>query len=108
MLYCLQVQKIIIIKYFNIFYYYSAGIHKLREEDIGPGPAAYSNIDANLTKRSSPAYSLKWRTGLPDIDRSPGPQYYPQYDTGRRPPMYSFGIRHSECAGLPITGLDED
>ncbi|XP_050592578.1 outer dense fiber protein 3-like [Bombus affinis] len=85
-----------------------AGIHKLREEDIGPGPAAYSNIDANLTKRSSPAYSLKWRTGLPDIDKSPGPQYYPQYDTGRRPPMYSFGIRHSECAGLPITGLDED
>lgn len=48
------------------------------------------------------------RSPLANIDFGPGPQYYPQFDGRRRAPMYSFGIRHSECAGLPITNLDED
>ncbi|XP_043515006.1 outer dense fiber protein 3-like isoform X1 [Frieseomelitta varia] len=84
-----------------------SGIHKLREKDVGPGPAAY-RLNIDLIKRSSPAFSVKWRTKLADVDITPGPQYYPKYDSRRRPPMYSFGIRHSECAGLPITSLDED
>ncbi|CAL7950915.1 unnamed protein product [Xylocopa violacea] len=84
-----------------------AGIHKLREDHIGPGPAAYTNIRSDLIKRSAPAFSLKWRTQLSELDLSPGPRYYPEYNTRKRAPMYSFGIRHSECAGLPITDLDE-
>ncbi|CAK9811162.1 Outer dense fiber protein 3 [Anthophora plagiata] len=84
------------------------GIHEIREEKIGPGPAAYANINIDLVKRSSPAFSLKWKTQLSDIDISPGPRYHSEYNAGRRAPMYSFGIRHSECAGLPITHLDED
>ncbi|XP_043257269.1 outer dense fiber protein 3-B-like [Colletes gigas] len=83
------------------------GYHELRQEDIGPGPAAYTNINIDVVKRSSPAFGLKWRHDLPDIDFSPGPKYYPEF-VGRQAPMYSFGIRHSECAGLPITELDED
>lgn len=85
-----------------------AGIHKLKDVQIGPGPAAYTNVDYDLIKRAAPAYSLKFRTQLAEVDISPGPGYYPQYDPGRRAPFYSFGIRHSECAGLPITDLDED
>ncbi|XP_076163723.1 ciliary microtubule associated protein 1A [Ptiloglossa arizonensis] len=83
------------------------GYHKLRQEHVGPGPAAYTNINTDIVKRSSPAFSLKWRNELADIDFGPGPQYYPQY-VGRQAPMYSFGIRHSECAGIPTTELDED
>lgn len=85
-----------------------AGIHRIKEEDVGPGPAAYRNIRTDLVKRSAPAFSLKWRTHLAELELSPGPRYYPLYNTGRRQPMYSFGIRHSECAGLPITDIDED
>lgn len=77
-------------------------------EGIGPGPAAYRNVNVDMVRRSAPAYSLKWRSPLANIDFGPGPQYYPQFDGRRRAPMYSFGIRHSECAGLPITNLDED
>ncbi|KOC60322.1 Outer dense fiber protein 3, partial [Habropoda laboriosa] len=85
-----------------------AGIHELRREHIGPGPAAYTNLKSDLIKRSSPAFSLKWKTEIAKIDLGPGPRYYPGYNTGRHPPKYSFGTRHSECAGLPITHMDED
>lgn len=92
----------------SIILYYRAGFHKTRTEDIGPGPAAYKNIKVDIVKRSSPAFSLKWRNQLQVSDATPGPQYYSDYELGKRSPMYSFGIRHSECAGLPITQLDED
>ncbi|XP_054016571.1 outer dense fiber protein 3-like [Hylaeus anthracinus] len=83
------------------------GYHELGQKHIGPGPAAYVNIRTDIVKRSSPAFSLKWRSSLAEIDFSPGPKYYPQY-IGRDAPMYSFGIRHSVCVGLPITELDEE
>lgn len=85
-----------------------AGWNEFRRDVIGPGPAGYSNLNYDLIKRRCPAYSIKWRHGLREGDVTPGPQYYPLYHPGRRPPMYSFGIRHSECAGNPITDLDED
>ncbi|XP_076681868.1 ciliary microtubule associated protein 1A-like isoform X2 [Andrena cerasifolii] len=81
---------------------------ELKQVRIGPGPAAYRNMDVDLIKRSAPAFSLKWRYQIAELDHSPGPQYFPQIDLGRRAPMYSFGIRYSECAGLPATELDED
>ncbi|XP_034192207.1 ciliary microtubule associated protein 1B-like [Osmia lignaria lignaria] len=84
-----------------------SGPHKIRQEDVGPGPAAYTNIRTDLIKHSSPAFSLKWRYHRIDTDVSPMP-YFPQYNKGRRAPTYSFGIKHSECAGIPITELDED
>ncbi|XP_076390916.1 ciliary microtubule associated protein 1A-like [Megachile rotundata] len=83
------------------------GYHEIRQEKIGPGPAGYGATRTDLVKRSSPAYSLKWRHRTRDTDIDPRLQY-PQYNTGRRAPMYSFGVKHSECAGLPITDLDED
>ncbi|XP_031834089.2 ciliary microtubule associated protein 1B [Nomia melanderi] len=82
--------------------------HKVKQENVSPGPANYGNLKLDLIKRSSPAFSLKWRNQLTELDFSPGPGYYPQYNTGRHPPMYTFGIRHSECAGVPVTDLDED
>lgn len=74
----------------------------------GPGPAAYTKLDHNLVKRRSPAYSLKGRHFLSEKFRSPAPTFYPLYDTRRRAPMYSFGVKHSECTGIPITQQDEE
>ncbi|KZC12069.1 PREDICTED: outer dense fiber protein 3-B-like [Dufourea novaeangliae] len=84
------------------------GYHKLRHDHIGPGPAHYGDIKIDVSKRRFPAFSLKWRNPLTQIDFSPGPRYYPQFNTGKKSAMYSFGIRHSECAGVPITDLDEE
>ncbi|GAB1864338.1 Outer dense fiber protein 3 [Camponotus japonicus] len=82
--------------------------HEIREKFMSPGPAAYINIDYNMIKRRGPAYSLKGRHILSEKYRSPAPVFYPLYDTQKRAPMYSFGIKHSECTGIPITQLDED
>lgn len=83
------------------------GHHEIRGEITGPGPAAYTKMDYNMIKRRSPAYSLKGRHILTEIIRSPAPVFYPLYDTQRRAPKYSFGIKHSECTGVPMTQLDE-
>ncbi|XP_033333973.2 ciliary microtubule associated protein 1A [Megalopta genalis] len=82
--------------------------HKVRYEYGSPGPAAYRTTGTDIVKRSSPAFSLKERNQLTEINLNPGPQYYPQFNTRKQAPSYSFGIRHSECAGVPITSLDED
>ncbi|XP_014480701.1 PREDICTED: outer dense fiber protein 3-like [Dinoponera quadriceps] len=84
------------------------GHHEMREIVRGPGPAAYAKLDYNLVKHRDPAYSLKGRHFLSEKYRSPAPTFYPLYDTQKRAPMYSFGIKHSECAGLPIIQQDED
>ncbi|XP_076645011.1 ciliary microtubule associated protein 1A [Halictus rubicundus] len=80
--------------------------YKGRYEYLSPGPAAYGTTGTEVVKRRSPAFSLKPRNDLAEISLSPGPQYYPLLR--KQAPMYSFGIRHSECAGVPITSLDED
>ncbi|XP_035732968.1 outer dense fiber protein 3-like isoform X1 [Vespa mandarinia] len=77
-------------------------------ESLGPGPAAYADLNQNVIKKRNPAYSLKWRHDLSEGYISPGPRYNPTYNIGRRAPKYSFGVRHSICAGNPITSLDED
>ncbi|XP_011879160.1 PREDICTED: outer dense fiber protein 3-like [Vollenhovia emeryi] len=84
------------------------GHRKTREEIVGPGPAAYIKINYDTIKRRSPAYSLKGRHILENIYHSPAPIFYPLYDTRKRSPMYSFGIKHSECTGIPMTQLDEE
>jgi len=86
--------------------FFSTGYHEIRGEIIGPGPAAYTKIDYDAIKRRSPAYSLKGRHILLERLRSPAPVFYPLYDTRKRAPMYSFGIKHSECTGIPMTQLD--
>lgn len=75
---------------------------------VGPGPAAYTKINYDIIKRRSPAYSLKGRNILSEKYHSPAPIFYPLYDTRKRAPIYSFGIKHSECSGIPMTQLDED
>lgn len=89
-------------------YLFSSHYREIHEKFMSPGPAAYINIDYNIIKRRSPAYSLKGRHILSEKYHSPAPVFYPLYDTQKRPPMYSFGIKHSECAGIPITQLDEE
>lgn len=73
---------------------------------FGPGPAAYNGTGYNILKYRNPAYSLRGKYILPEKYRSPGPVFYPLYDAGKRSPVYSFGVKHSECAGIPITQLD--
>lgn len=87
---------------------FSIGYRKTRVMIMGPGPAAYVDVNYDVVKRRSPAYSLKGRHFLSERFRSPAPIFYPLYDTQKRSPMYSFGIKHSECTGIPITQLDED
>ncbi|EFN76769.1 outer dense fiber protein 3 [Harpegnathos saltator] len=85
------------------------GHHEIRGTIIGPGPAAYTKLDYNLVKRRSPAYSLKGRHILSEkYPTTPAPTFYPLYDTRKRAPEYSFGVKHSECTGVPITQQDED
>ncbi|XP_011331799.1 outer dense fiber protein 3-B [Ooceraea biroi] len=85
-----------------------ASHHKIRGEIVGPGPAAYTKVDYNTIKRRSPAYSLKGRHILREQFRSPAPVFYPLYDTRKRAPVYSFGTKHSECTGVPVTQLDDN
>lgn len=91
-----------------ISYLFSVGHRKAFKEMISPGPAAYTKINYDTIKRRSPAYSLKGRHILLEKYRSPAPVFYPLYDTRKRSPIYSFGIKHSECTGIPMTQLDED
>ncbi|KAG5310549.1 ODF3A protein, partial [Acromyrmex insinuator] len=85
------------------------GYRKIQKEILkSPGPATYIKINYDMIKRRSPAYSLKGRHFLSERYRSPALVFYPLYDTRKRSPMYSFGIKHSECAGVPMTQLDED
>lgn len=88
--------------------FFSIGHRKSHKEIVGPGPAAYIKVNYDIIKRRSPAYSLKGRHIVLEKYHSPAPIFYPLYDTRKRLPMYSFGIKHSECAGIPMTQLDED
>ncbi|XP_014600531.1 PREDICTED: outer dense fiber protein 3-like [Polistes canadensis] len=88
--------------------YTIGGYYEPPLETLSPGPAAYANLDPNIVKKRNPMYSFKWRHELPEDYLSPGPRYNPTFNTGRRAPKFSFGVRHSECAGNPITSLDED
>lgn len=88
--------------------YTIGGFYEPPLDSLGPGPAAYANLNQNIIKKRNPAFSLKWRHELSEEYLSPGPRYYPKYSIGKRAPKYSFGLKHSECAGNPITTLDED
>ncbi|KAF7401099.1 hypothetical protein HZH68_006919 [Vespula germanica] len=88
--------------------YTIGGYYEPLLDSLGPGPAAYADLNQNVIKKRYPAYSLKWRHDHAEEYYSPGPRYNPTYNTGKRAPKYSFGVRHSECAGNPITSLDED
>ena len=44
---------------------------------------------------------LKWNGG-------PGPKYKSEFPSGKRPPMYSFGVRHSQCAGTWVSEADNE
>ncbi|KAL6254230.1 hypothetical protein P5V15_014848 [Pogonomyrmex californicus] len=87
---------------------FSIGHRRISDGIIGPGPAAYNKINYDIIKRRNPAYSLKGRHFLTEKYHSPAPVFYPLYNIHKRSPMYSFGIKHSECSGIPMTQLDED
>lgn len=78
-------------------------MHKI--PDI-PGPAAYNKINIDVVKKSSPAYTMRFRRGTHKHECVPGPKY----DTrgfGKRAPTFAFGIKHSQCAVLAVTPDDE-
>ncbi|XP_012280229.1 outer dense fiber protein 3 [Orussus abietinus] len=74
----------------------------------GPGPANYGGQNYDLIRRRYPAFSIGSRLKAFEQTPGPGPRYLPRFNTGKNPPMYSFGIKHSECAPPPITECDED
>ncbi|XP_015602865.1 outer dense fiber protein 3-like [Cephus cinctus] len=85
-----------------------SGPHPGSRYESSPGPAAYRNVNCDLVKKKMPAYTVSSRVGPREAFRDgPGPQYYPQVYKGKKPPMYSFGVRHSECATTPVTEYDE-
>ncbi|OAD53480.1 Outer dense fiber protein 3-B [Eufriesea mexicana] len=61
--------------------------------DPVPGPTAYNEV---LVKQRAPMYSMAYRQAQKEMCRSPGPKYNPKLEKSR--PIYSFGIKHSECA----------
>ncbi|XP_020300675.1 outer dense fiber protein 3-like [Pseudomyrmex gracilis] len=86
-----------------------SGYHVIRDEIKSPGPGAYDSMNYDVIKRRSPAYTLKGKHASLFVMgyQSPAPTFYPLYDTRKRAPTYSFGIKHSECAGVPMTQLDQ-
>ena len=82
--------------------------HGTPEVTIGPGPAAYADKNYDLIKKRTPAFTVKLKQrDLRTETAGPGPRYYPKFNTGKSQPMYTFGIRHSECAPPAVTDLDE-
>ncbi|XP_034936183.1 outer dense fiber protein 3B isoform X3 [Chelonus insularis] len=79
-----------------------------KEESVGPGPNAYGNPNYDVIKKKYPSYSLKSRKKFFDQAEGPGPIYNTSYISGKRPPMFSFGVYHSECKALPITDMDNE
>lgn len=63
------------------------------KRDCVPGPKIYNDI---LVKQRAPMYSMSYRHPIKEICRSPGPKYNLKF--GKTTPIYSFGMKHSECA----------
>lgn len=63
-----------------------------------PGPAAYSTADkTRFGKSYNHAVDFNTRQHKKLVSESPAPnQYYNHQLTGRRPPAYTFGYRHTE------------
>lgn len=72
------------------------------DEDLAktPGPARYSIVDPNTSRKQAPCYSMLARRYMPgDKTTKPGPgAHHPEsVNINRpRPAQYSIGIRHSE------------
>ncbi|XP_033212056.1 outer dense fiber protein 3-like [Belonocnema kinseyi] len=89
---------------------YSIGIPtKGNKREELPGPGAYITENYNVVKRRFPAYSITSRPkDLSMWEGTPGPKYDTKFYNGKRPPMYTFGLRHSPCAGTPMTEMDDE
>ena len=62
-----------------------------------PGPGSYHVVDATVTGRKSPSYSLHLRTELvTDKSLRPGPGSHKVVAQCKQPPAYSFGVKHSQ------------
>ncbi|KAF3425514.1 hypothetical protein E2986_09041 [Frieseomelitta varia] len=70
--------------------------------DPTPSPKLYSDI---LVKQRVPAYHITSKRDKKIICASPGPKYYPK--TPKPMPMFSFRIKHSECAPPYIVECDD-
>ncbi|XP_076681633.1 uncharacterized protein LOC143375896 [Andrena cerasifolii] len=70
--------------------------------DPVPGPYAHS---INPVTPNAPKYSIAFPHPEKIICRSPGPKYELKFPQIR--PMYSFGVKHSECAPPYIVECDD-
>lgn len=70
--------------------------------DPTPGPKLYNDA---LVAQRSPMYSVTFRRDEKIICRSPGPKYNPK--PPKLQPMFSFGIKHSECSPPYIVECDD-
>lgn len=67
--------------------------------DPVPGPYCIPPV------KPTPMFSIASRIPDKTICRSPGPKYHPKIP--RPKPIYSFGVKHSECAPPYITECDD-
>ncbi|XP_014262629.1 outer dense fiber protein 3-like protein 2 [Cimex lectularius] len=65
---------------------------------VGPGPGAYGAPDMNKVRKKPQYAKILSRPQQTKAPVGPGPAYYPK-NLGRRVPAFSFGTKHSECAG---------
>ncbi|XP_043599610.1 outer dense fiber protein 3-like [Bombus pyrosoma] len=70
--------------------------------DPTPGPKFYNDA---LVAQRAPMYSVTFRRDEKIICRSPGPKYNPK--PPKPQPMFSFGIKHSECSPPYIVKCDD-
>lgn len=90
-------------------FYFSAGRWSDRGENGGgPGPGDYGNPDFYIVKKRHPAFTFKSRRKFFDDPCGPGPAYNPVLIPKKNAPMFSFGLRHSECATNAVVPDDYD
>lgn len=71
--------------------------------DPTPGGRLYSD---KLVTRGSPMFTFYRQLPLREVCRSPGPKYHPK--PPKPTPMFTFGMKHSECAPPYITECDDN
>jgi len=76
-----------------------------------PGPGTYPTTDPNVYKSKRPAFTMTAKNEVPgDTTTKPGPgAHKPENVTAhlKNAPGYSFGIRHSEYAGVASSAIND-
>lgn len=85
------------------FFFCRVGRGPIVKCEPSPGPRNPYNLD--VMKPRAPAFTIMNRVSTPIRSEGPGPKYY--VPPPKPVPMFSFGMKHSECSRPYITPCDD-